>query len=75
MSCRSPDTAVGSPLCVSAWIVRAVATWYLLPMFALVAVDELFHKRTPLPSSIHTLEELEMAMALLASEGNSPAWD
>lgn len=25
--------------------IRAVATWYLLPMFSLVAVDELFHKR------------------------------
>lgn len=25
--------------------VEAVATWYLLPMFALVAIDELFHER------------------------------
>lgn len=25
--------------------VKAVATWYLLPMFALVAIDELFHER------------------------------
>jgi len=25
--------------------IKAVATWYLLPMFSLVAVDELFHKR------------------------------
>jgi broad specificity phosphatase PhoE len=25
--------------------IKAVATWYLLPMFSLVAFDELFHKR------------------------------
>lgn len=25
--------------------IKAVATWYLLPMFSLVAIDELFHRR------------------------------